>query len=194
VIAKKEREHMTKGSKILTAMTLGLGIAGIAIVQGQQKKAWSLGALTPMDYIEIQQLVARYPYALDRGTDHGRVYADLFTADGVFHDQNDRYFRGPKELATIADRGEDAPQNVGHFMMNHTIEPGPNGGAIGKQYLMTISAFGEEKNGRKAASINEYHYEDVYQKTPDGWRFKSRTVITKKGRAPQPQVSSAPAR
>jgi hypothetical protein len=178
---------MVNWKKVVIATALASGVLSFVAVQAQQRKVWSLGHLTAMDYINIQQLVARYPYALDRGTDHGRVYAALFTKDGVFHDQNGRDFRGPTELAKVADRGDDAPQNVGHFMVNHVIEPGPNGGAVGKQYLLTISAFGPEQNGRRASSIKEWHYEDVYEKTSDGWLFKSRTVIAKQGRPPLPQ-------
>jgi hypothetical protein len=175
--------------KVLTATTLACGVLTIVAVQAQQKKVWSLGHLTPRDYIEIQQLVAHYPYALDRGTDHGRVYAALFTTDGVFQG-NGENLRGRDELAKMADKGEDAPQNVGHFMMNHVIEPGPNGVAVGKQYLLTISAFGPEENGRRAASIRQWHYEDVYEKTSEGWLFKSRTLIEKpKGRSPAPPVT-----
>jgi SnoaL-like domain len=180
---------MANWKKVLTATTVACGVLAIAAAQAQQRRVWSLGHLTPRDYIEIQQLVAHYPYALDRGTDHGRVYAALFTPNGVFQG-NGKNLRGRDELAKSADRGEDAPQNVGHFMMNHVIEPGPNGGAVGKQYLLTISAFGPEENGRRAVSIRQWHYEDVYEKTSEGWLFKSRTLIEKpKGRPPVPQVT-----
>src|SRR5262245_54364313 len=135
---------MATWKNVLIAATAACAVVAgsmIAAPQAQQKSAWSLGHLTPRDYIEIQQLVARYPYALDRGTDHGRVYAALFTADGAFQG-NGQTLKGRDQLAKAADKGEDAPQNVGHFMMNHVIEPGPNGGAVGKQYLLTMSAFG----------------------------------------------------
>jgi len=178
---------MANRTKALIAATLVCGVVAIVVVRAQQKRVWSLGHLTPVDYIEIQQLVAHYPYALDRGTDHGRVYAALFTPDGVFQG-NGKYAKGREELAKSADRGDDAPQNVGHFMMNHVIEPGANGGAVGKQYLLTISAFGPEVNGRRAVSIRKWHYEDIYEKTSEGWLFKSRTLIEK----PEPPSPPAP--
>ena len=34
--------------------------------------------LTALDYLEIQQLVTRYAYALDSGADNGQLYAGLF--------------------------------------------------------------------------------------------------------------------
>jgi len=149
----------------------GAGV-GFAELHGQQRKA----TLTPQDYMEIQQLVAKYPYTLDGGLDHGKALADLFTDDGEFHQQTGRVWRGRKELLTIADKTQETPNALGHFIMNHWIEPTADG-AIGKEYLITISAFGDEKDGRRATTVTPYHYEDVYVKTPAGWRFKSRTVV-----------------
>lgn len=184
---------MANWMKAVIGMTLACVVLAIVVAQGQQTKPWFLGHLTPRDYIEIQQLAARYPYALDRGTDNGKTYAALFTADGVFTG-NGRNLKGRAELAKAADRGEALPQNVGHFMMNHLIEPGPNGGAVGKQYLLTMSAIGpEDANGRRATSIRQWHYEDVYEKTPEGWLFKSRTLI-EKPRARTPAPAATPSR
>jgi hypothetical protein len=170
---------MADWKKVFIATTLACALLAIVMVQAQQTKPWFLGHLTPRDYIEIQQLAARYPYALDRGTDNGKTYAALFTTDGVFQG-NGQNLKGREDLAKAADRGEAIPQNVGHFMMNHMIEPGPDGTALGKQYLLTMSAFGPaDANGRRATSIRQWHYEDVYVKTADGWLFKSRTLIEK---------------
>ena len=41
--------------------------------------------LTALDYIEIQQLVNRYAFAIDNCTNNGYDYADLYTPDGVFY-------------------------------------------------------------------------------------------------------------
>src|SRR6186713_232905 len=40
--------------------------------------------LTALDYIEIQQLVAKYARAIDTCSNNGYDYADLFTPDGAF--------------------------------------------------------------------------------------------------------------
>ena len=40
--------------------------------------------LTALDYIEIEQLVAKYSRALDSCSNNGYDYADLYTPDGVF--------------------------------------------------------------------------------------------------------------
>ena len=86
--------------------------------------------LTPMDYIEIRQLVSRYAFAVDTGNDNGYDYADLFSADGEFMRP---YARGREQLAALARGGRLGPNNTVHYIMNHVIEPTPDG-AVGKEY------------------------------------------------------------
>ena len=43
--------------------------------------------LDALDYLEIEQLVYRYGYALDTGADNGFAYADLYAPDGTFTDR-----------------------------------------------------------------------------------------------------------
>src|SRR5262249_37757683 len=61
-------------------LTLTLG-ATVSAGAAQTPKPMTLTAL---DYIEIEQLVAKYSRALDTCANNGYDYADLFTADGVF--------------------------------------------------------------------------------------------------------------
>ena len=134
-------------------------------------------ALSIEDYIEIQQLVAHYPYPLDTNPDRGKSYAANFADDGIFHDQHDWYYRGHADIASAAnlDKRPPTPDNVGHFIFSHVIEPTANGGAIGHEQNFLISSVGEEKDGMRAASIVSYQYEDIYEKTSKGWKFKVRT-------------------
>ena len=67
--------------------------------------AWALHAqtarapaLTAADYLEIQQLPARYPYAVDMHGGDGSAYAALFTEDGTFGTQA----KGRAQLADLA--------------------------------------------------------------------------------------------
>jgi SnoaL-like domain len=165
---------MVKWMKVLTTTALGLGVVGWVVVRAQPRKP---PALSVEDYFEIQQLVAHYPYPLDTAKDQGKAYAANFDTDGIFHDQHDHYYRGAADLATVAnlDKREYTPDNVQHFISSHVIEPTENGGAIGHEELILVSDFGEEKDGRRAVSIVSYQYEDIYVKTPAGWRFKVRS-------------------
>lgn len=167
--------------KLLISMMVVAGIVTFAVVQAQQRNN-SGGTLTSQDYIDIQQLVARYPYTFDGGLGKGAAYADLFTADGVFINQDGRH-EGRAELERMggARRARETTLNVAHYITNHVIEPLPGGGATGKQYLVVLSV-GEEGpvHGPRPSSIRlGGQYRDVYQKTPQGWRFKSRQYINK---------------
>ena len=128
------------------------------------------GRLTAEDYIEIQQLVARYPYALDQNPDEGLSYANLFTPDAVFRQPRTE---GRQNLATMASRAPHGAKYTRHFLANHVIEATPDG-AVGKQYLVAVD-IGE--SGQPSSIFLGGHYEDVYAKTPEGWRFKTRTFI-----------------
>ena len=141
------------------------------------KPAASFNGLTALDYIEIRQLVARYAYAVDTGADNGNVYASLFAADGAFADRTGRETTGREALAALARRNTRGPQSAFHFIVNHVIEPTKDG-AVGKEYLLQLRiGDGERPNDVFGGG----HYDDVYVKTPDGWRFKRRQFIPSEG-------------
>jgi hypothetical protein len=140
--------------------------------------------LTALDYIEIQQLANRYAQAIDACSNNGYDYADLYTPDGTFTDNvTEEGFqkgglvraRGREELARAAGGGSLGCKNVGwkawsHLMINHVITPTPEG-ATGRVYLVVIGEKGPNHIQRFGG------YEDVYVKTPKGWRIKSRTHV-----------------
>lgn len=176
-------------SAILAVMLTMVG----GVTSGQVKSTAKAMALTPMDYIEIRQLVNRYAFALDTGSSNGYDYADLFAADGEFMRP---YAKGREQLAALARGPRVGPDNTVHYIMNHLIEPTPDG-AVGKAYLIELNwdiapaqaaggagrgagpTNGWDLVGRKAGELARTggHYEDVYIKTPVGWRFKKRDFI-----------------
>jgi hypothetical protein len=146
------------------------------------KPAASFAGLTALDYIEIKQLVSRYAYAVDTGADNGNVYAALFAPDGAFADRMGRETKGREALAALARRNTRGPQSAFHFILNHVIEP-TSEGAVGKEYLVQLRiGEGERPNDIFGGG----HYEDVYVKTPDGWRFKRRQFMPSEG-GPRPR-------
>ena len=80
--------------------------------------------------------------------------------------------------------------------MNHVITPAP-GGAIGRSYLLAIGVGGDPTTIERQGG-----YEDVYVKTPNGWRFQSRVHVFpnlresvqfgSRGRGAQPAAPIAP--
>jgi actinorhodin biosynthesis protein ActVIA len=191
---------MTIRSTFVGAM---LAAALVADTSGQVKSTAKPMALTPMDYIEIRQLVNRYAFAVDTGSDNGYDYADLFSADGEFMRP---YAKGREQLAALA-RGERlGPYNTVHYIMNHVIEPTAEG-AVGREYLIEFNwdiapapagagrggaggpVNGWDIVGRKAGELARTggHYEDVYVRTAVGWRFRKRDFIpSRSGADPAP--------
>jgi SnoaL-like domain len=132
--------------------------------------------LTAEDRLEIQELLHRYMFILDAGENHdnGYGYADLYTEDGTFGTRPP----GREALAAAAGRQPDGnyseihqrgAQNQIHMNVGEIIVPTEDG-AKGISYLLMIDG-----------PANQIYwagwYEDVYAKTPKGWRFKSRVHV-----------------
>jgi hypothetical protein len=163
---------------ILTALGLVGSLIVLAVVTLAQGRTETL---TAMDYLEIQQLVARYPYALDTHADNGYMYADLFAPDGTFGNT-----KGREALAAVARNNQpekSGPAATRHFLTNVIITPTAEG-AVGRQYNVLIDVGDSSKPSR---IDHGGYYEDAYVKTPAGWRFKSRTYVRSKlGPRPNP--------
>ncbi len=138
-------------------------------------------AITSEDYVEIQQLVARYAFALDTADGNGYTYADLFAADGTFNDT-----RGREALAALPRGPRRGPLHVRNYGGLAVIQATPDG-ATGIQYAQAMDF---EPGGRKGVLDHFGHYEDVYVRTPQGWRFKSRRFVNES----QAALKAAPAR
>src|SRR5262249_12950502 len=129
--------HMsTPVAQAVRSAILGVALAGlVGAAGGQVKSSAKAMTLTPMDYVEIRQLVNRYAFALDTGSSSGYDYADLFAADGEFMRP---YAKGREQLAALARGPRLGPDNTVQYIMNHVIEPTPDG-AIGKAYLIEFN-------------------------------------------------------
>jgi hypothetical protein len=174
------RKGLFIGWRALAGIAVGVAIGAMIVLHAQQRN--DSAAFTAQDYIDIQQLVARYPYTFDGGLDGGKAYADLFTSDGVFINQDGRH-EGRSELERMggARRSRTTPLNVAHYIVNHVIEPISATSARGREYLVVLS-IGEEGpvHGPRPSSIRlGGMYHDEYEKTAQGWRFKTRQFINK---------------
>jgi len=160
----------------------------VALVQAQQKTP---PAFTAADRLEIHELLHRYMFVLDSCPDHGNgyEYADLYTPDGQFG----RTLKGRDALARAAGRTSDGDcsairkrgaLNQIHMNVAPIIVPTPDGNARGISYLMMVDGPADEVywNG---------WYQDVYARTPNGWRFKSRNHVGGVGAGVNPELSAA---
>ena len=168
----------------LTALLTCL-VASIT-THAQQPAASSAGSLTPQDYIAIQQLASRYAFAIDTCTNGGADFGDLFTDDGEFSVSQEWGVAGNRRIkgraALIEAAGGDGKggckdpktqmgYGISHIVANHVITPSADG-ATGKSYLLAIGVGGDPTTIERQGG-----YDDVYVKTPAGWRFKSRVHV-----------------
>ena len=183
---------MSQSTSKGVSWAVGLGavslvIASLALVAALRAPAAGAApredaALTAADRVEIQELLHRYMFVLDSCPDHanGQDYAGLYTEDGEFHSQDVQFgmkVTGRRALAELAAGAPDGcgpirrrgPTNQIHLNLAPIIVAAPEG-ARGISYLLMIDGPGHEIywNG---------WYQDVFSKTPDGWRFKSRLHV-----------------
>jgi len=154
--------------------------------------------LTALDYIEIQQLVAKYAKAIDTCSNNGYDYADLFTPDGAFIPSFDGKpgtpVQGRERLAEVSGGGSRGCKNVGwiqqgvrHLYVNHIITPTAEG-ATGTVDMLMIGLGGDPNKIQY-----DGYYEDTYARTARGWRFKQR-MHHAIFRAANPAVPPTPAK
>ena len=184
---------MAKRTRTLRSPGDARRVAGIvtlvATAHAAQAPA-SAPALTPADYIEIQQLAVRYSYAMDTGADGGEMLAALFAPDGAFVSATRGRIEGHDQLVALG-KGRN-PMYPRRFIVNHVIEPAP-GGAIGHAYVVEVDlpSEGEKLGGELSATGGRY--EDVYEKTAAGWRFKTRQFVPSKMEVPGAAARAAAA-
>jgi hypothetical protein len=191
----------------IVAVAILLTFAGSAAAQNRGAGP----ALSTQDYIDIEQLAAKYAFLVDTCTAGGYEFADLFTPDGEFSvsqawgTAGGRKTKGREALAAAAggdgkggcvDPKTTLGYGISHISVNHVITPTATG-AVGKSYLLAIGV-----GGNPTTIERQGGYEDVYVKTPNGWRFQSRVHVFpnlresvqfgSRGRGAQPAAPAAP--
>lgn len=163
--------------KMLIMIALNVVVLSFVVAHAQPTGT-KTSTLTALDYVEIEQLNVHYVDALDSCVDHGYQFADLFAPDGVFLFSNGKEVKGRDNLAMM-DGGpncnpfKSSPNNFRHINVNMLIEPSPEG-AIGRSYFLQASI---AEDGRTPRLVEGDKYHDVYVKTPQGWRYKSRSIV-----------------
>lgn len=164
-------------------MKTGMLLVGLAALSASAGAAAQ--TLTAQDYIDIEQLNARYAMAIDSCTNSGYDYADLYTEDGTFGvsevwgEAGKTYARGREELAKAAGGGaggcRDPKTMIGygihHVIVDDVIEARPDG-AWGKSKLIAMNIGNDPTKNEVQGG-----YEDHYVKTAKGWRIRSRVHV-----------------
>jgi hypothetical protein len=145
--------------------------AGVAIgwMSAPGGAAAADGALTAQDYAEIEQLYARYNQGVDLR--NAEMWLSVFAEDGIFQFRDEKYV-GQAELAEYRARtfartagGPDIRHWNGSIVLTPTAE-----GAEGRAYWIMLDV-----SSPVPTEVASGHYDDVFVKTPAGWRIKVRT-------------------
>ena len=179
---------------MIARMLVGFLAAVTILALPMGSKAQEPMKLAALDYIEIEQLIAKYARYIDTCSNNGYDYADLFTPDGVFQGiVNGRELppvKGREALARVSGGGSNNCVNVGwieqgvhHIYTNHIITPAP-GGATGYVEMLLIGI-----GGNPNMIEHDGYYDDIYVKTPGGWRFERRTHHATFDASTRPEVA-----
>jgi hypothetical protein len=157
-------------------------LAATALAAAGPASAADAAKFTPEDYVEIQQLDARYAFAIETCTNKGYDYADLYVPDGEFGVAPDwgqspkRTVKGRDALANADGGGpggcRDPKSFVGygltHLIVDSIITPTPTG-ATSKEILLVLGV-----GGNPVTVEQQGGYESTYVRTSAGWRYKTR--------------------
>jgi len=127
--------------------------------------------MDPREVQALQHLQVDYARAAD--SFRGATYADVFTEDGVL-DATNMGIPAVKGRAAIAKLMDDTfaqqTHNI-HMTMNQRIQRIDGDHAEGWCYFFQRSIL---RNGGRTEFAGRY--DDTYERTPDGWRIKSRVL------------------
>lgn len=166
-------------------LTCSVGFASLTSMSAPAESPAVAGnPLSTMDFIEIEFLAAKRARGWDTGKEFGYQFADAFTHDAVFV-ENNVTTTGRADLAARARSFTKAnPMYVGRFIANHAIESSPEG-ATGYLYELVVDKAErkESKEGyREMLPSTEVIQsgglvKETYVRTPKGWRIKRHEPV-----------------
>lgn len=161
---------MGKRLGIVIVMVGVVTLTGISrgFAQGGDK---SVMTITPQDYSELQHLALR----LNQGADFhdSDLWVSQWTPDGVWTNTGGREYRGHEGLreyrrtrkAEVGGRSD-----IRHWTNGLVLTPTAEG-ATGRSYYLILDV-----TTAPPTTIASGHYEDVFARTPDGWRIRHRVI------------------
>lgn len=146
---------------IVHSLKLALFALALVFTAAAPASAQTAPRLSGDDYAEILQLYFKYPMVLDARDAEG--YADLFTPDGTFNEHVGR--------AALVNFVKTRPDStVRHAPLTPMVTATPEGA---KGSVISLFVDGATTPPTIPRVIQ---YTDTLVKTPQGWRFKTRTT------------------
>ena len=168
-----------------------LGLAALAAVSVvaingvvRSSSAQNAGKLTAQDLLDIRQLIDGYSHILDNCTNNGNDYANLYTDDATFGVSQEWgkakiWFRGREQLRRAGGGTETAcrPRQSQGYAYHLTLNPAITATPTGEHAIATLLTITNDTDDRGDVVHWEGGYEDTFEKTAAGWRFKSRVHV-----------------
>ena len=151
----------TSRRRVRTALTLMLLLLSLRAGEAQIKP------LTDEDRVDIRALSTTYRRALLGCS--AEEYADLFATPGG-------YF-GSSSRGEVRERAQLMEMVLGYDRC-HQTPAAPSAGPLVPPTPPVIEPAPEGAKARIVNSAGGGYYDDVYVRTPKGWRFKSRNVVS----------------
>ena len=155
-------------------------IGGVVLAQSRA----AAPTLTAQDQLDIRQLIDGYSHVLDNCTNNGNDYADLYTPDATFGVSSEWgkakiWFRGREQLRRAGGGTDTAcrPRESQGYAYHLTINPVITATPTGARAISTLLTITNDTNNRGDIVHWEGGYEDTFEKTPAGWKFKSRVHV-----------------
>ena len=156
--------------RVVMAITLVGVVAGVGWIAAQGRDS-TVPVLSGQDYAEITRLYGIY----NQGSDFrdAELFVSAFADDAVFRTGPDQEVVG--RAALLAQRAERYQGQTGdsgrrHYNSSWVITPTADG-AKGRAYWLVLDISGAQPT----PTVSGY-YDDVFVKTSDGWKIKSRTL------------------
>jgi hypothetical protein len=177
---------MKAAGKILGAAALVTvtWVASSTIERVTHAQSSAAPTLSAQDQLDIRALIDRYPHVLDNCTNNGNDYADMFTPDATFGVSQEFgtakiWFRGREQLRRAGGGTDNGcrPRQIKGYSFHLPINPVITPTATGAHAITTLLTITNDTNSRGDIVHWEGWYEDTFEKTANGWKFKSRVHV-----------------
>jgi ketosteroid isomerase-like protein len=162
---------MRATSAILKVAVVTVAAVGLGLFVAESSRGAAPAELTGADYAEIERLYGLY----NQGSDFrdAEMWLSAFAEDAVFRTGPGQEQRGQAELrAGREERNQGQTGDNGRRHLNSSfVITATEDGAKGRAYWVL-----NDVSGLAPQAVASGYYDDVFVKTADGWKIKSRTL------------------
>jgi hypothetical protein len=154
---------------LVVAIVVIVGVVGVGWLGSSSTRGATM-ELTGKDYAEIERLFGLY----NQGSDFqdAEMFVSAFSEDGEITRRNGSVKGQTALLAERAERyqGQTGDNKRRHLNSSFVITP-TSDGAKGRAYWVL-----NDVSGSEIKAVASGYYDDIYVKTSDGWKIKTRKL------------------